>query len=79
MGGEGSGRPPGIKGIIAAQSQKPTLIGDSIELPNYSGIKPNSGRFRISQFIKAPFPPNPIDPVPIPPTGIDILRRFSSS
>ena len=39
MGGKGSGRPPGIAGIIAQQVQKPTPIGSSIELPNYSGLK----------------------------------------
>lgn len=39
MGGEGSGRPLGVKGIIERQAQKPTLIGDSILLPDYSGVK----------------------------------------
>ena len=39
MGGQGSGRPPSVETIIARQRPQETPIGDSLFLPNYSGIK----------------------------------------
>lgn len=39
MGGQGSGRPPSIKTIIERSAPKPVLIGNGVELPNYSGVQ----------------------------------------
>lgn len=40
MGGQGSGRPPSPETIVKRMTQAPqTPIGDSIFLPNYSGLK----------------------------------------
>ena len=39
MGGEGSGRPPSVETIIKRSQPQITPIGDSIFIPNYSGLK----------------------------------------
>ena len=47
MGGSGSGRPPGVKGIIRNEVQKQNPLipsGDPMFLPNYSGTSDNLSR-----------------------------------
>ena len=42
MGGEGSGRLPSVETILKRQTPIQTPIGNSIFLPDYSGLKPEA-------------------------------------